>query len=103
MKAPLHRARDLFADHLAARADEALEAAEADGRARRAESIDEAAAIEEKVRARGPRSPDADPDDLPARARAFLDATDDAARDAIARIAPRGAREPRTALDALVV
>lgn len=71
-------------------------------RAQRLEALEEASAIIAKVRARGPSAPDAGPDDLGASAARFLDATDDAARDVVARLA-HGRPAPRTVLDVLVL
>jgi hypothetical protein len=73
-------------------------------RARRLEARHEADAIGADVRARGPRAADAPPDDLPTRAARFLDATDDTAREIVARAAhAASAPPPRTAHDVLVL
>lgn len=71
-------------------------------RARRADAAAQADELAARVRARGPRAPDDAPEDLATRASRWLDATDDAMREAIARAArARETREIRTVLDAL--
>jgi hypothetical protein len=73
-------------------------------RALRGEALDEARAIEGRIRARGPRAPDDPPEDLGARAARFLDETDDAMGEAIARAAHVcSARDLRSTADVLAM
>lgn len=86
------------------RADAALRAALAPleaGLTRRREVAEEADAWASRIKARGPRSPDEAPDDLESRAARFLEATDDAMREALLRAGhAQEIRDPRTVLDA---
>ncbi|UJR82181.1 hypothetical protein [Sandaracinus amylolyticus] len=83
---------------------DAIEERASQDRARMLEARDEADALAAKVRARGPKSADEPPDDLNERAQRFLDATDDAMHEALARAAhATGAPRPQTVLDALGV
>ncbi|AKF05192.1 Chromosome partition protein smc [Sandaracinus amylolyticus] len=85
-------------------AQDAIEERASQDRARMLEARDEADALVAKVRARGPKSADEPPDDLDTRAERFLDATDDAMQEALARAAHAlGAPRPLTVPDALVV
>ncbi len=73
-------------------------------RTRRIEAMEEARELASKVRRRGPRSNDSDPDELARKASKFLDTTADAARELMTYMArSRGVKRPRTALDMFVL
>ena len=89
-----------------AEALDALGSAITRGASARHEAADEGASVAARIHARGPAAPDAGPAgaELATLARTFLDATDDAMREAMARAAHGTPfRDPRTVEDALAV
>lgn len=87
-----------------ARAIRALAHADDRLRAQRVEAIEEARALASKVRDRGPRSKDSSPDDEAEEAARFLAATEETARELMARLArSRAVERPRTVPEAFAL